>query len=193
MALTRALLTDDEFSARYYSNGYHRIIFPDDPQDRELVILHLETFLNSPQLRYVEDLYIVMKLFWVPQHLQGPHRYHAHPYILARVLNKLNEAKVGRNGPVLRTLALEDPSHWMPANMSDMTLEEGCLAQYVNMALDANVDTLQWTSPCCNGHADFIDVEDCVVGNVEEEEVETISVGDDGTPRLTRETWYQHS
>ena len=190
MTSTRALLTDDEFSARYYSNGYHRIKFPNDPQD---LSLNLETFLNSPQLQNVEDLQIVMKLFWVPQDLQGAHRDHTHPYILQRVLDKLNEVKVGRNGPVLRTLALKDPSYWMPANMSNMTLEEGCLAQYVKMALVASVDTLRWTSLCCIGRADFIDVEDHAVGNVEEIEVETICVHEDGTRRLIRGKWFRHS
>ena len=118
---------------------------------------------------------------------------YTHPYILQRVLDKLNEVKVGRNGPVLRTLALKDPSYWMPANMSNMTLEEGCLAQYVKMALVAGVDTLRWTSLCCIGRADFIDIKDRTVGNVEEVEVETICVREDGTRRLIRGKWFRHS
>ncbi|KAK0509198.1 hypothetical protein JMJ35_008569 [Cladonia borealis] len=190
MTLTRAPLTDLQFSAIYYSNGGHRIVFPNNPQDRGLVSHHLETFLNSPQLQYVEDLHIVMKLFRVPQDLQGAPRDHAHLYILQRVLNKLSEAKVGRNGPVLRTLALEDPSNWM---LTDETRIQGCVSQYVKMALDADVETLQWTSLSCPGYAEFTVVEDCGVGNVEVVEVETICVGDDGTPRLTRETWYRHT
>ena len=192
MTFTRAPLTDVDFSAIYYKNGGYRILFPNDPQDRGFVSHHLETFLNSPQLQYVEDLRIVMKLFRVPQVLHGAPRDHAHLYILQRVLNKLNEAKVGRDGPVLRTLALEDPSNSMLTDMSAPEIQ-GCVTQYVKMALDADVETLQLTSPSCSGYAEFTHVEERVVGNVEVEEVEIICVDDDGTPRLTRVTWTRHT
>ena len=150
MTLTRAPLTDLQVNAIYKRTGGYSILFPNNPENRGLVSHLIETFLNSPQLRNVENLHIVMKLFRVPQDLQGAPRDHAHLYILQRVLDKLNEAKVGRNRPVLRTLALEDPLNWMLTNKSETRIR-GCVNQYVKKALDADVETLRFTSPACFG------------------------------------------
>lgn len=160
MSSTEVPLTDDEFSQRYCSNGGHKIIFPDDDKDCGLVALNLETFLNSRQLQSVENLHIVMKLFWVREldplgYLQDASKERAHPYILQRVLNKLMEAKAGRDGPMLRSLTLEDLSNWRPNGRKDIKREKECLAQYGNMAQDAGVKTLQWMWPEGIGSKNF--------------------------------------
>ena len=161
MSSTEVPLTDDEFSPRYCSNGRHKIIFPDDDKDRGPVGLNLDTFLNSRQLQSVENLHIVMKLFWEREldplgYLQDASKERAHPYILQRVLNKLMEAKAGRDGPLLRFLTLEDLSDWRPNGRRNITRENACRARYIKMAQDAGVETLQWMWPSSSGHTTFV-------------------------------------
>ena len=167
MSSTEAPLTDDEFSKRYCSNGGHKIIFPDDDKDRGPVGLNLETFLNSRQLQSVEDLHIVMKLFWVPEDLQGTHKIPAHQHILQRVWDKLKEAKAERTGPVLRSLTLEDLSNWKPNGRTRIKSENDCLALYRKVAQDAGVENLRLKWPSGFESTTFRKVEDCNRVNME--------------------------
>ena len=175
MSSTEAPLTDDEFSKRYCSNGGHKIIFPDNDKDRGPVGLNLDTFLNSRQLQSVENLHIVMKLFWVPEldsigYLQGVHRDRAHLQTLQRVLNKLIEAKAGRDGPLLRSLTLEDLSDWEPYGRRSIKGKDDCLAQYRKTARDAGVEDMQWKWPSGLGSTTRRVVEVYVRVNVEKED-----------------------
>ena len=132
-------------------------MFPEVDEDRGLIGLNLETFLKSRQLQYVDELHIVMKLFWVRDldplgYVQGATNEHAHPYILQLVLDKLKESKAGRDGPVLRSLTLEDLSEWRPNGRKNIKREDYCLAQYQKMAQDAGVETLRWKWPSGSGY-----------------------------------------
>ena len=147
-------------------------MFPGDDEDCGPVGLNLVTFLNSGQLQYVEDLHIVMKLFWVPEDLQGAHKYRAHLHILQRVLNKLKEVEAGRDGPVLRSLVLEDLSNWRPNGRSNIKREKECLAQYEKMGQDAGIYPLQLKWPSGLVSTTRREVEDSVCVNVEKEDAE---------------------
>ncbi len=133
-------------------------MFPDDDENRGPVSLDLDTFLNSRHLQSVENLHIVMKLFWMPDldafgDLQGAPNERAHPYILQRILEKLKDAKAGRDGPLLRYLTLEDLSGWRPNGRRNTKRENECLAQYTKMGQDAGFEILQWKSPSGSGHS----------------------------------------
>ena len=99
----------------------------------------------------------MMKLFWVREldplgYLENASKERTHPYILQRVLNKLKEAKAGKDGPLLRSLTLEGLFEWRPNGRKDITQEDYCLAQYGTMARVAGVKTLQWKWPEGSGH-----------------------------------------
>ena len=166
------------------------IIFPDDDHDRAAVTSDLITFSYSPQLQSVEDLHIVMQLFWESEfeplgYLRNASEERAHPHLLKYVLNSLKEAKAGKDGPLLRTLTLEDLSEWRPDGRRDRKREDHCLAQYQKMAQDAGIETLQWTWPEGSGSKSFRKVEDRGNVNVVEEEVLIQSLLDGGNTRVT--------
>ena len=126
-------------------------MFPDDPHACEPVSLDLETFLDSPQLRSVENLQLVMKLFRVPERdsiedwLAVPWE-RGHLRTFQRVLDKLNKAKAGRDGPLLKSLTIEDLSDWRTMGRRSTAEIEDCRAQFQKTALDAGV-VLQWEWP----------------------------------------------
>ncbi len=136
MSSKMTFVNDDEFSKKYCCNGVHKFIFPDDEK----------LFLTLRQLQSVNDLHIMMKLFWVPDP-QGAHNDRAHPKSLQDVLDQLNQAKAGRDGPVLRSLTLEDQTIWRPNDRTNIKRENECLDQYEKMARDAGVDTLRLKWP----------------------------------------------
>ena len=122
--------------------------------------LDLATFLDPRQLQSVDDLHIVMRLFWAPElylyrDLSEAFPDHAPPKILQRVLDKLKEAKAGRDGPLLRCLKLEALSDWRPRGRTRILREGECLDYHKIMALDAGVERLEWRYPSGSGHATF--------------------------------------
>ena len=93
-------LTDDEFSKKYCYNEDHKVMVPDDGGPE------LDTFLNLRQLESVDNLHIVLTVFWLPValgYLQGARDDCASLQILQRVLDKLTEAKAGKGGPLLES------------------------------------------------------------------------------------------
>ena len=135
-------------------------MLPDDDNDRAVIIYKLTTFLYSPQLQSVEDLHIVMQLFWEPEldplgYLRNASEERAHPHLLQYVLNRLKEAKAGKDGPLLRTLTIEDLSEWRQYGRRDRQREDLCLAQYQKMTQNAGVKTLKWTWPEGSGRISF--------------------------------------
>ena len=122
---------------------YHRtlqLMVPDD------VGPNLDRFLDPHQLQFVDNLRIVMTLFWLPKPLGDLEEAYddcAPLQILQRVLDKLSEAKAGRSGPLLRSLQLEALSDWRPGGRTRIGRERACLDIYKQMARDAGVETLR--------------------------------------------------
>lgn len=112
--------------------------------------LDLDMFLNSQQLQSVNNLHIVMTLFWLPEprgDILDTHDDCAPLRILQRVLDKLREAKAGKGGPLLSCLKLEALSDWRPGGRTRIRRENACLDDYIQMVKDSGVKTLVLESP----------------------------------------------
>lgn len=122
---------------------YHRalqLMVPDDSGP------NLDRFLDPHQLQFVDNLHIVMTLFWLSEpfgDLEGAYDDCAPPQILQHVLDKLREARADRDGPLLRFLQLEGLSDWRPGGRTRIGREKACLDVYIQMAKDAGVETLR--------------------------------------------------
>lgn len=154
MSLIKAPLTVDEFLKKYCHVRIVKVILLDDGG------LDLATFLDPRQLQSVDDLHIVMRLFWAPElHLFGDlsaaFPNHAPLKIVQLVLIKLKKAKAGRDGPTLRCLKLEALSDWRPSGRMRILREGQCLDYYKIMAANAGVERLERRYPSGSGHVPF--------------------------------------
>ena len=105
-----------------------------------------DRYLNSTQLNSVDNLRIVMTLFWLLKPLGDllDTRDDCAPLqILQGVLHKLREVKAREDGPLLECLTLEALSAWRPGGRTGIKKEEERLYNHRQVAIDAGVRTLR--------------------------------------------------